>query len=326
MSPHRWIAIRRWIVITTIGTIVLSQLAAQPLHQAHPSIGSAVITLNLVAFVVGGFLCLFIHFKLTSVLEEVIRSGAKLCPGCGYTLEGLDDEGACPECGAPYEMSAVREWWSQYRRALLLTLDAGPKPKLARRGWMGPPRWDHRQDHSSPHKSPAGLGAMSKRMTTALKERAWLRRSLYAVGILAAIAWALCVPLAITCPPPTTTTTSGPLAQATAAAGSGHLTLPGAPGQQWILTGRIPLNDRWLQRDTNLAWRFARQLDRMSGDETISLAILIEGRRVVHIEELPRSGPVSWDWNWLTTIRDAGQTITISKQTGPHGTTIEMSP
>jgi hypothetical protein len=29
------------------------------------------------------------------------------CPGCGYALDGLPPEGTCPECGGPYDQSAV---------------------------------------------------------------------------------------------------------------------------------------------------------------------------------------------------------------------------
>lgn len=30
-----------------------------------------------------------------------------VCPACGYSLVGLPDEGTCPECGRPYDQSAI---------------------------------------------------------------------------------------------------------------------------------------------------------------------------------------------------------------------------
>src|SRR4051812_18501251 len=30
-----------------------------------------------------------------------------VCPGCGYSLEGLADEGVCPECGRSYDQRTL---------------------------------------------------------------------------------------------------------------------------------------------------------------------------------------------------------------------------
>ena len=44
------------------------------------------------------------------VKEERLLNG-RICPGCGYSLEGLPDEHTCPECGTPYTLRSLRDQW-----------------------------------------------------------------------------------------------------------------------------------------------------------------------------------------------------------------------
>ncbi|CAG0995517.1 hypothetical protein PHYC_02536 [Phycisphaerales bacterium] len=37
--------------------------------------------------------------------------GGKMCWGCGYSLEGIAADGACPECGRAYTHSELRDRW-----------------------------------------------------------------------------------------------------------------------------------------------------------------------------------------------------------------------
>jgi len=39
--------------------------------------------------------------------EEALRAMDLPCPGCRYSLRGLDPRGRCPECGRPYDKSMV---------------------------------------------------------------------------------------------------------------------------------------------------------------------------------------------------------------------------
>lgn len=37
--------------------------------------------------------------------------GLLLCTRCGFDLRGLDEEGACPECGTRYTHTGTRNQW-----------------------------------------------------------------------------------------------------------------------------------------------------------------------------------------------------------------------
>jgi hypothetical protein len=51
---------------------------------------------------------------IRALRSEVLRSDYKICLGCGYFLRGLPDEHVCPECGAPYEIAALRRAWQHW--------------------------------------------------------------------------------------------------------------------------------------------------------------------------------------------------------------------
>lgn len=49
-----------------------------------------------------------------------------LCPGCGYSLTGLGDEGVCPECGRPFDQRTVVLFgWGRGTHATALTATPG---------------------------------------------------------------------------------------------------------------------------------------------------------------------------------------------------------
>jgi predicted amidophosphoribosyltransferase len=43
--------------------------------------------------------------------RRLSRDLGMLCPGCRYVLSRLPSPGACPECGRPFTVESVREWW-----------------------------------------------------------------------------------------------------------------------------------------------------------------------------------------------------------------------
>ena len=59
---------------------------------------------------------------MTSDVETVDPLRLERCPSCGYQLEGLPDEGTCPECGRQYNQSVVvLHGWGRGTHASVLT-------------------------------------------------------------------------------------------------------------------------------------------------------------------------------------------------------------
>lgn len=60
--------------------------------------------------------------------RQLIRSGqVGVCPGCCYSLAGLDASGDCPECGVSYSPETLQQRWAvQYNMWDLV--DPEPKP------------------------------------------------------------------------------------------------------------------------------------------------------------------------------------------------------
>ena len=58
------------------------------------------------------FWSLFHYFSWWRRWRRRVRTaGYKLCPHCGYILQGLPSEHTCPECGEPYKLETVLHDW-----------------------------------------------------------------------------------------------------------------------------------------------------------------------------------------------------------------------
>ena len=139
--------LRRWTIIITILAVVALWISVQSLRSRQTIAGTlAVIGAGVIP--IGAFVCLFFQYKVPAVIEDVLRSGKPICPGCGYSLEGLPDHANCPECGAPYEFEAVRTWWRNYRSRLLASNDPNDRLRVAGRqpvrAWWKLPAWNYR--------------------------------------------------------------------------------------------------------------------------------------------------------------------------------------
>lgn len=48
--------------------------------------------------------------------RAVDAADGRLCTHCAYDVNGLDEKGACPECGGAYDIEVDRETWLRVRR------------------------------------------------------------------------------------------------------------------------------------------------------------------------------------------------------------------
>lgn len=111
-----------WLV-SVFGAIVLA--IAWIFASRHVSGGSPILR-----GVIGGVIPFVPHFIVQVRLTREMRrwrrafaeSGGRLCTGCAHNLAGLQDRGACPECGGGFDVELDREAW----RAAGIVLPAEP--------------------------------------------------------------------------------------------------------------------------------------------------------------------------------------------------------
>jgi hypothetical protein len=93
--------------------IVLCMLACLPatdpdgFHGIH--LGTAQMCAILVGLSVADIVLCYV--LVIRVLIRVMHHDYYVCLHCGYPLEGLDEEGICPECGRAYYVSSTKELW-----------------------------------------------------------------------------------------------------------------------------------------------------------------------------------------------------------------------
>lgn len=59
-------------------------------------------------FMAGPTSALLANQAIRRSMRRAKAADYRLCPGCAYDLRDLGESGACPECGLPFQRSAVR--------------------------------------------------------------------------------------------------------------------------------------------------------------------------------------------------------------------------
>lgn len=95
----------RW-GLAWFGVVVAA--AAPALYYGQLRLAGVVLSAGALGTAVVAWLC---RLSLRRYLDTY---GARVCPRCTYSLQGLSDEGRCPECGYPYDVAEVerelRRW------------------------------------------------------------------------------------------------------------------------------------------------------------------------------------------------------------------------
>ena len=52
-------------------------------------------------------------------LRKVRGSRYRICPDCGYSLSGLPDRHACPECGLRYTVEELEQRWRPWQYPMI---------------------------------------------------------------------------------------------------------------------------------------------------------------------------------------------------------------
>lgn len=61
----------------------------------------------------------FAYFPALALMKRrfrrrLIAADYMICPSCDYRLDGLGDQGACPECGKEFRSADVRALWRRH--------------------------------------------------------------------------------------------------------------------------------------------------------------------------------------------------------------------
>jgi len=94
-----------------LAALLLPLSAARVFERTFPVLLGAFLFVRLLAWDV-------YRLRLRSRLEARVREYAfEACPNCAYSLCGLPNEGACPECGARYLKPVAVEVWKAFFEA-----------------------------------------------------------------------------------------------------------------------------------------------------------------------------------------------------------------
>ena len=129
---------RLWVVAAAVILILLAAIAA--LGATQRIAGPWLVIVPGVTIMVLSLAVLRARSRAQKLLYD---SNCRICPECRYRLEGLGDSGTCPECGRPFRVRDLQDYWS--REYLLVELaedDLRPREEPAKQDDAASPEQD----------------------------------------------------------------------------------------------------------------------------------------------------------------------------------------
>ena len=111
-----WYIAAAFVGVFLFGPVAMSAMFLLPL-STPPWIVSALI---FVPQLTGLAIYVLASRRLRRFVRASNEAGAILCTACHYRIDGLEDAGLCPECGAIYTVTLANEEWAKLRRVLLV--------------------------------------------------------------------------------------------------------------------------------------------------------------------------------------------------------------
>lgn len=116
MMPAFFITLTNKQVSGALDSYLIARLRGPGAFNHFATIALAVLVFSHFASHLGINILLAGYVYARRAGLRVLRAAHfSLCPSCGYSLHGLE-VGHCPECGRPFRIAAVREYWQDTYR------------------------------------------------------------------------------------------------------------------------------------------------------------------------------------------------------------------
>jgi len=126
----RWISCRalckyrRALPVAIIASVVAINItAAFRSYILRPIWGAGLVCLSICGLVgIAGYVTL--HARIAMLRNTIRRADYAICTECGYALQKT--EGICPECGAKFSLSTLRQQWQRLLGNVSANANGGP--------------------------------------------------------------------------------------------------------------------------------------------------------------------------------------------------------